>query len=755
MEARLSQKSNFMKISKMVAACFLAVTFAASCHADETLPIISNGDFQSDADADGAPDGWGAAKGPISFQSEGDNRFARITSQKLGQMALIYRLIPIPENTKALELTYKQRVSDLKPGEQAWFDARIMMEWKDAEGKKMKDAPAPPYTRKNTGGWVEKAKSFLVPEGAKTLEFMPALFQVVSGTFDVDDFVLKPTDPAPLEVAAKEYAEKKAQQNLKNAEKRDAKIAQNIAADGSLLPNGDLQADVDADGTPDKWSKPKEGSGTSYETEGENRFLRLTSPEAFKMVLFYRPVDLPTDAKAIEFTWKQRISNLKPGKQNFHDARIMMDFIDSNFKKVKGGPVAASAKKNTEGWVEKSSRFLVPEGAAGVALMPTLFMVESGTYDLDNFSLKTTDAAALLVAQEEGAKDQARINIPVEAPNPAKFPSQLRVVGNKILNKEGEEVWLRGVNIMSLDWSATGERVLLSTKTAIEDWKANLIRLAVKESYWFGQDPSQKDGGKAYRDLVDATIHLTANRGAYVLLDLHRYRAPKQEHADFWKDAATKYKDHPALIFDLMNEPHGISWEIWQKGGFVPVKREGVDETAFLTEEEEIKNNAGFRSMGMQGLLDAVRATGAKNVVLAGGLDYGYDLSGITKGFALDDKGGNGIIYGSHIYPWKNKWQEKFLAVAEKYPVLSGENGANTTKMSFIPAGQQESAETWVPAFLGMTQKYKIHWTGFSFHPKASPVMISDWNYTPTPEWGAFAKRALAGDKFPAPDKLR
>jgi hypothetical protein len=37
---------------------------------------------------------------------------------------------------------------------------------------------------------------------------MPALFQVVSGTLEVDDFVLKPTDPAPLEAAAKEYAAK-------------------------------------------------------------------------------------------------------------------------------------------------------------------------------------------------------------------------------------------------------------------------------------------------------------------------------------------------------------------------------------------------------------------------------------------------------------------------------------------------------------------------------------------------------------------
>jgi len=67
-------------------------------------------------------------------------------------------------------------------------------------------------------------------------------------------------------------------------------------------------------------------------------------------------------------------------------------------------------------------------------------------------------------------------------------------------------------------------------------------------------------------------ITLVANRGACVLLGLHSFRAPKQEHADFWKDAATKFRDHPAVLFDLFNEPHGMSWEVWRDGGFVSKK---------------------------------------------------------------------------------------------------------------------------------------------------------------------------------------
>jgi len=56
---------------------------------------------------------------------------------------------------------------------------------------------------------------------------------------------------------------------------------------------------------------------------------------------------------------------------------------------------------------------------------------------------------------------------------------------------------------------------------------------------------------------------------------------------------------------------------------------------------------------------------------------------------------------------------------------------------------------------LGLIQQYRLNWTGWSFHAWATPVMIKDWNYTPTPAWGAPAKAALAGQQFPPPTRLR
>jgi endoglucanase len=718
-------------------------------------PLVSNGDFQTDENTDGTPDGWAAAKGGAGYATEGDNRYLHLVSEKPDQMVMTYRQIPIPASVKALELTWKQRITDLKIGKQAWFDARIMMEWKDAAGGKVAGKLPAANTRKATEGWVEKSTKFLVPEGAKWLAFMPTLFQVKSGTFDLDDVVLKETDAAPIEAEAKAKTEVKAEQTAKIAEKRDAQIAKTISADGSLIANGNLQTDADGDGAPDGWGKIKAGSGISFETEGDNKFLRLTSIEPFKMVLFYKAVMLPTTAKAIEITWKQRTTNLKRGKQNFHDARIMSTFINSAFQKVKNGPLLASASKNTDGWVEKSKSVLVPEGAAGIALMPTLFMVETGTYDLDDFVVKATDPANLIAAAEAKAAAEKAAYVEPEAPNAAKWPSELHTEGTRVLTKEGKEIILQGVNVDSLEWNPRGEQVMKSALVAVDDWKSNCIRLPIRENYWFGKDATQNDGGKAYHELVDNIVNLAANRGAYTMLDLHRFRAPKQVHIDFWKDVATKYKNHPAVIFELFNEPHDTSWEIWRNGGFIEDSKAPADEDNFLTPEEKALNKKGYHAVGMQALVDAVRGTGAKNIVVCGGLDWSYDLSGIAKGFALDKKGGNGLMYATHIYAGKRNWAGKVLVVADKYPIMVSELGANTKKFTFMPAESQEDAATWVPRVLGFIQQHKFHWTAFSLHPGSAPVLISDFNYTPTPEWGALAKRALAGEKFPAPDKLR
>lgn len=146
-----------------------------------------------------------------------------------------------------------------------------------------------------------------------------------------------------------------------------------------------------------------------------------------------------------------------------------------------------------------------------------------------------------------------------ETPAPAKWPAELRVSGNRLVDPEGREVWLQGVAIPGLEIRPEGHGAIRSTIEAVENWNANCIRLAVSDTFWRGEGKpgnetaGQTDGGAAYRAVIDAAVNAAANRGAYLVIDLHVYRAIRAEHLAFWTDVATKYKNHPAVLFDLIN----------------------------------------------------------------------------------------------------------------------------------------------------------------------------------------------------------
>src|SRR5271166_4481853 len=289
------------------------------------------------------------------------------------------------------------------------------------------------------------------------------------------------------------------------------------------------------------------------------------------------------------------------------------------------------------------------------------------------------------------------------------MPLPLKVVGPRIINSQNEPVRLRGVNTAGLEWSSSGEGHILATvDTAIRDWHVNVIRLPLAQDRWFGKAPEQKDEGKAYRALVHQIVDCCAAAGRYVILDLHwsdadewgkqigQHVMPDRNSLVFWKDLASTYKNHPAVIFDLYNEPHDVSWDIWQKGGQV-------------TEKAVRRNPAKtYEAVGMQTLLDAVRATGARNVVIAGGLDWAYDMSGFMKGKQLADPRGNGVIYANHTYPFKGdtveKWVAKMEAATRTLPVIVGEFGSESR-------GTDNRGELWVRRVLQALEDKGWNWT--------------------------------------------
>lgn len=328
---------------------------------------------------------------------------------------------------------------------------------------------------------------------------------------------------------------------------------------------------------------------------------------------------------------------------------------------------------------------------------------------------------------------------------PSRTPAALKVAGTRLVNDRGERVRLRGVNAASLEWTNDGEgRILTTVNTAIRDWRANVVRLPLTQDRWFGKGPGQSDEGKAYRALVQRIADTCTAQGCYLMLDLHWSDAgewgknigqramPDRNSVAFWKDAAAAYKNHPAVLFDLFNEPHDISWDVWLSGG--KVTERGRRGSPDLT----------FEAVGMQALLDAVRETGAANVVVVGGLNWAYDMSGFLAGKRLHDPKGHGVVYANHAYPNKGdtvpQWVAKMRAAAKELPVIVAEFGTEERG----PSSAGPRAEQWNKDMLQALRDNDWDWIAWDMHPKAGPRLVSDWNYAPTPVFGVHVKQALA-----------
>jgi hypothetical protein len=221
---------------------------------------------------------------------------------------------------------------------------------------------------------------------------------------------------------------------------------------------------------------------------------------------------------------------------------------------------------------------------------------------------------------------------------------------------------------------------------------------------------------------------------------------PDRNSVIFWKDFAPVYANHPAVLFDLYNEPHDVSWDVWLNGGMITDRPNGRGMVA-----------KKYEAVGMQEMLDTVRATGAKNVVVAGGLEWAYDFNGILAGRQLKDPAGNGVIYANHAYD--NKQQSVFTWIANmeeataQFPVIvsefGGAGGPNRRRGWWGQSPSTAMGDDWLLHVLQAIQDHNWSFTAWDLHTTAGPTLIADWNYMPTPEFGVYVKELLVTGKLP------
>jgi endoglucanase len=307
-------------------------------------------------------------------------------------------------------------------------------------------------------------------------------------------------------------------------------------------------------------------------------------------------------------------------------------------------------------------------------------------------------------------------------------PPALHTDGNLICGPDGKFVKLKGVNVPCLEWSREGEHLMETLAVAYDQWHCIFVRLPLCQDCWFGRVPGMTDGGAKYRSIVDDTVAFAARRGCYILLsdtgvwgdDTGRYRMPNGEAVPFWESLGARYGGNPAVLMGLYNEAHDVDWDTWLNGGVVELKPK--PSRAGAQAEAPQQATTTYQAVGFQKLYDVTRAAGAKeNLIVIGGLDWAYDLSGVAGGkYAIK---GTNVVYDAHVYKWKpeSSWNKAFLEPSKKLPVLVSEWGGDDSAQDFVKKFSQL-----------LKDSPHLGWAAWDMHPVATPTLIKDWTFEPT-----------------------
>jgi endoglucanase len=299
----------------------------------------------------------------------------------------------------------------------------------------------------------------------------------------------------------------------------------------------------------------------------------------------------------------------------------------------------------------------------------------------------------------------------------------VKVVANRLVDANGQPIRLLGVDRSGTEYACieglgifagpTGKRAIAT----MASWDITAVRLPLNEDCWLGINGAPpRFSGIRYRAAIVAFVHRLHMAGLYVVLDLH-WNAPgtaqatsQQPMADadhapaFWSSVARTFAADPAVIFDLYNEPNGISWQCWRAGCVLP---------------------AGWRTAGMQSLVDAVRSAGAEQPVIATGLDWGNDLSSWLRYRPRDPA--HQLVAGLHVYndlacSTVACWNSSVLPVAGKVPVVTAELGDKTCYAGFVSS------------FMSWADSVDVSYLGWSWNPTgcAGPALITSWEGRPT-----------------------
>ena len=270
-------------------------------------------------------------------------------------------------------------------------------------------------------------------------------------------------------------------------------------------------------------------------------------------------------------------------------------------------------------------------------------------------------------------------------------------------------------------------------------WGGNVVRLPLSENFWLYGHPSENCTANQYQTLVKQTVDTLTKLNLNVILNLEWTNAggqifgggtqlamPDSDSISFWQQVAGIYASFPNVLFEVFNEPHIFSWSCWINGCQISGDV-GTDHQRYT-----------YAGIGMQQLVDTIRSTGAANLILVGGLNWGYDLSQLPT-YHLS---GTNIVYDTHPYDYYGKqpinWDADFGNVSSLYPLFSAESG------------EYDCGTSYMSQLINYFDAHDISWVGWawvisSINPCLYPQVVSNYTGTPVAGMGQWEYQHIQG----------
>ncbi|WP_233621855.1 cellulase family glycosylhydrolase [Amycolatopsis sp. WAC 04182] len=302
--------------------------------------------------------------------------------------------------------------------------------------------------------------------------------------------------------------------------------------------------------------------------------------------------------------------------------------------------------------------------------------------------LAASTAYSFTVVAHDAAGNTSAPSVAVSATTPAcgsgtpvSINGKLHVCGVKLCNQYGKPIQLRGMSTHGIQWYSQCVKTA-SLDALANDWKADILRVAM-----YIQDDGYESNPRKFTDMMHNYIEEATKRGMYVLVDWHQLD-PGDPNANthlaktFFAEIAQRHKDKVNIIYDVANEPNGVSW--------ADVKRYA----------EEV--------------IPVIRAQDPDSVVFLG--THGWSTFGISDGRDENDILNNpvdatNIMYTFHFYAasHQDEHYDALARTADRIPVFVTEFGTQTY------TGDGGNDFTYSQKYLDLLAAKKIGWTNWNF----------------------------------------